>query len=248
MAKLAARFRLGSKLLKVYATSKGLKGKLYCFTWDTTVSPNKCSLVLQSSADFLEADRDNTIYRVKQYFGMNNAKQVHTDNYIDVNHRVIWTNNDYDEWETCMKEGYPDEASREEEGITIDYETYQEECDNSLYDERANLNVSVDGVIVCFADLGLWDGHHNAAKTFGSNVKNILYSSDDYLDWYCDRYNVRGTGIHHDGTNTYLYRVAKDGETARSLVNKITYEDMTVEQFMKATKSLRPYVAKVYGW
>lgn len=242
MAKLAARFRLGSKLLKVYATSKGLKGKLYCFTWDTTVSPNKCSLVLQSSADFLEADRDNTIYRVKQYFGMNNAKQVHTDNYIDVNHRVIWTNNDYDEWKTCMLE---DEEYNEDE---LDYERYSEDCSDNLYDERANLNVPVDGVIVCFADLGLWDGHHNGAKTFGSNVKNILYSSDDYLDWYCDRYNVRCTGIHHDGTNTYLYRVAKDSTQADDLVNSIVYGDMTVEQFMKATKSLRSYVANVYGW
>jgi len=242
MAKLTARFRLGSKLLKVYTTSKGLKGKLYCFTWDTTVSPNKCSLVLQSSADFLEADRDNTIYRVKQYFGMNNAKQVHTDNYIDVNHRVIWTNNDYDEWKTCMLEY---EEYDEDE---LDYEHYHEDCSNNLYDERANLNVPVDGVIVCFADLGLWDGHHNGAKTFGSNVKNILYSSDDYLDWYCDRYNVRGTGIHHDGTNTYLYRVAKDSTQANDLVNSIAYGDMTVEQFMKATKSLRSYVANVYGW
>lgn len=242
MAKLTARFRLGSKLLKIYATSKGLKGRLYQFTWDTTVSPNKCKLILQSSADFLEADRDNTQYRVKEYFGMNNAKLVHSDSYIDVNHRVIWTNNDYDEWKTCMLEY---EEYDEDE---LDYERYSEDCSDNLDDERANLNVSVDGVIVCFADLGLWDGHHNAAKTFGSNVKNILASSDDYLDWYCDRYNVRGTGIHHDGTNTYLYRVAKDGETARSLVNKITYEDMTVEQFMKATKSLRPYVAKVYGW
>ena len=147
-----------------------------------------------------------------------------------------------------MKEDYPNGVDEDGEEINIDYERYAEDCSTFLDDERGNLDVPVNGVIVCFADLGLWDGHHNGAKTFGDNVKNILYSSDDYLDWYCDRFNVRGTGIHHDGTNTYLYRVAKDREQADDLVNEIAYGDMTVEQFMKATKSLRPYVAKVYGW
>ena len=167
---------------------------------------------------------------------------------INKSHRVIWTNNDYSEWEKCMLLDYPDEASREEENIEISYERYMEDCDQYLYDERDNLDVPVDGVIVCFAVLGLWDGKHNGAKTFGSNVKNILYSNDDYLDWYCDRYNVRCTGVHHDGTNTYLYRVAKSREQAENLVQAIAYEGMTEEQFRKATKSLRPYVAKVYGW
>ena len=248
MAKLIARYRLGSKLLKIYTTSKGLKGKLYQFVCDTSVSPNRYSLKLVDSKEFLAVDRENTEGRVKGYFQMNFAKPVTSDSLIDINHRIIWSNNDYDEWEACMKEDYPDEASREEEGITIDYETYQDECDDSLYDERGNLNVPVDGIIVCFAVLGLWDGDHNGAKVFGTNVKDILYSNDDYLDWYCDRYNVRCTGIHHDGTNTYLYRVAKSRKQAENLVDAIIYKDMTEEQFIKATKSLRPYVAKVYGW
>ena len=143
---------------------------------------------------------------------------------------------------------YPDEASREEENIEITYERYMEDRDNDLYDERANLDVPVDGVIICFADLGLWDGHHQGAKKFGSNVKNILYSDCDGIDWFCDRYNVRCEASHHDGSNSYLYRVAKDNEQANRLVQAIAYEDMTEEEFRKATKSLRPYVAKVYGW
>jgi hypothetical protein len=96
--------------------------------------------------------------------------------------------------------------------------------------------------------LGLWDGKHIGAKCVGTNVKQILYSDCEYLDWYCDRYNVRCTAIHHDGTNSYLYRVAKDREQANRLVDMIADGEMTEEQFRKATKSLRPYVAKVYGW
>jgi hypothetical protein len=45
-----------------------------------------------------------------------------------------------------------------------------------------------------------------------------------------------------------LYRVAKSKEDAERLVNAIAYGGMTEEQFRKATRSLRPYVANVYGW
>ena len=238
------RFRKADRLLKVKKSGNGLRGILYKFEWDTSVSPNKCHLVKMESASFNTTD----VEVVKRQFGMIDSKSVTSDNYIDVNHRVIWTNDDYSEWEACMLIDYPDEASREEEGIEINYERYYADCDQYLYDERANLDVEVDGWIVAFGVLGLWDGNHNAACTFGNKVKNILKSECDYLDWYCDRYNVRCRASHHDGTNYYLYRVAKDREQAKRLVDAIAYEGMTEEQFRKATRSLRPYVAKVYGW
>ena len=238
------RFRKADRLLKVKKSGNGLRGILYKFEWDTSVSPNKCHLVKMESASFNTTD----VEVVKRQFGMIGSKPVTSDNYIDVNHRVIWTNDDYDEWEKCMLADYPDEESREAEGIEINYERYAEDCDNNLDDERANLDVEVNGVIVAFGVLGLWDGNHNAACTFGNKVKNILKSECDYLDWYCDRYNVRCRASHHDGTNYYLYRVAKNSEQAKRLVDAIAYEGMTEEEFRKSTKSLRPYVAKVYGW
>ena len=240
MSKIESRYRLGNKLLKIYSANGYLRGVLYEFKCDTSVSPNKWNLVKVSAANFYEKDGDATDYRVKQYFGMGNARFTTTDNFVNVNHRVIWTNNDYAEWEACMKEDCPTEE--------ITYERYSEDCELCLDDERENLDKEVDGVIVAFADLGLWDGRTNGARIEGTNVKDILHSNCDYLDWYCDRYNVRCSAIHHDGTNHYLYRVAKDWEQAERLVNKIAYEGMTEEQFMKATRSLRPYVAKEYGW
>lgn len=252
MGKLKSRYRKGDKLLKIYETERNtggwLRGVLYQFKWDTSVSPNKCYLSKLSAANFYEKDGDMDEFRVKEYFGMCDARFVRGDGYIDYDHRVIWCNDDYDEWERCMLIDYPDEESREEEGIEINYERYHADCDQYLYDERANLDVEVDGVIVAFGVLGLWDGNHNAACTFGNKVKNILKSECDYIDWYCDRYNVRCKASHHDGTNYYLYRVAKDREQAKRLVDAIAYEGMTEEEFRKATRSLRPYVAKVYGW
>lgn len=163
--------------------------------------------------------------------------------------RIIWDNLDifYDEWVEDFKDSCEANGIDESE---MDLCEWVDQClEDFLDDERDNLNKEVNGVIVCFADLGLWDGHHQGAKTFGTNVKNILYDSNcDHAKWYCDRWNVRFDGAHHDGRNHYLYRVAKDRETAERLVEKIACGGMTEQQFMKATKSLRPYVADVYGW
>lgn len=160
---------------------------------------------------------------------------------VNKNRRIIWSNDEYDEWKKEMlSEGYNEEE--------LTYELYYDDCDISLGDERSNLDIEVEGVIVAFAVLGLWDGKHNAAKAFGTNVKNILSSDCDYTTWFCNRYNVCCDATHHDGSNHYLYRVAKDRETANRLVEKIAYEDMTEEQFRRQTRSLRPYVAEIYGW
>jgi len=155
--------------------------------------------------------------------------------------KIIWSNNDYDEWEKAMLEdGYSEEE--------ISYELYYENKEFDMQDERANLNVDVDGCIIAIADLGLWDGRRNAAKIVGCNVKDILYSDCDFVTWYCDRYNVCCDAIHHDGTNYITYRVAKSRESAEELIDKLISDKISLEGLMKKTKSLRPYVAKVYGW
>ena len=153
--------------------------------------------------------------------------------------RIIWSNNDYAEWCKAMA----DEITEEE--ITPEYYAFCRETD--LDDERCNLNVEVDGCIIAFADLGLWNGRRESAGIIGTNVKDILYSNCDYITWYCDAYNVRCDAIHHDGTNHYLYRVAESREKAERILEEFG-RGMTEEKFRRMTKSLRPYVAKVYGW
>jgi hypothetical protein len=130
----------------------------------------------------------------------------------------------------------------------INPETYYGECEINLDDERANLKKDVDGYIIAFANLGLWNGRVNGAKLIGTSVADILSSECDYCTWYCDPFNVKFEGVHHDGTNRALYRVARSKQHAEHLANLIAYHGMTEESFRRATKSLRPYVAKVYGW
>ena len=73
---------------------------------------------------------------------------------------IIWSNEnlDLDDWREDLQEQYPD---------CSEDELYRIMCETNadyLSDERVNLNKEVDGVIVCFADLGLWDGHHQGAR------------------------------------------------------------------------------------
>lgn len=148
------------------------------------------------------------------------------------------------------------EETREEDGIEEKYddeELYEwMETLNADYldDERANLNIEVDGEILIIADLGLWDGRHSAYKIMESkNIKDILYSKCDLAEWYSDGKDIRFKGIHHDGTNYYLYRVTRNDIDVDEFLDKLyNQESISNEEIEKYTKSLHPYVAKVYGW
>ena len=118
-----------------------------------------------------------------------------------------------------------------------------------IEDERMNLDKEVNGVIVAFADLGLWDGHHNGIKIVGTNVSDILTDfGGDMNTWFADRYNVRCVSRHHDGTNQILFRYVDDMDKARRLERRFMTEDMTEDKFVRATKTLVHHVNAVYGW
>ena len=116
-----------------------------------------------------------------------------------------------------------------------------------LNDERLNLDKEVNGVIIAFADLGLWHGRRQGYKIIGNNIADILRSSYD-AEWFGDTYNIRGVEYHHDGTNHILYRVAKDMGTAQRITEKIHDGTINEAQFRRMTRSLHPYVADIYGW
>lgn len=236
MRKLISILKEQARTLKVFESKNKLRGEIY----------ENGALVM--AADFFVKDNDATEHRVIEYFNFNNYYRVPFERKngkivlypINKQKRIIWTNNDYEEWCDAMKDEITDEE------ITPEY--YDFCCEINLEDERANLNVEVDGYIVAFASLGLWNGRVNGAKLVGTNVRDILHSYDDYVTWYCDVHNVKAEMIHHDGTNYVIYRVARNKEFAEKLVNMIAYNGMTEEGFRRATKSLRPYVAEVYGW
>ena len=243
MRKLLSIYRNGKEELRFYqcpnklsAVITSLDGKQYLNGYDSRRKDVDTFIKLGGEKQIIDFLGFSGYYRVP--FERKNGKIVLYP--INKQKRIIWTNNDYEEWCDAMKGEITDEE------ITPEYYAFC--CDNNLDDERANLDVEVDGYIVAFASLGLWNGRFNGAKLVGTNVRDILYSNNDYVTWYCDCHNVRAEMIHHDGTNYIIYRVAKNKEFAEKLVNMIAYNGMTEEQFRRATRSLKPYVAAVYGW
>ena len=127
-------------------------------------------------------------------------------------------------------------------------EEWADEVYLGLSDERGNLDKKVNGIIIAFADLGLWQGRRNAFQIFGNNIANILHTRCEDAEWYGDAYNIRGILRHHDGTNYVLYRIAKDEETAERIAAKIYNGEIDERGVRKLTRSLYPDVAAVYGW
>jgi hypothetical protein len=158
--------------------------------------------------------------------------------------RVIWQNYDVQPDDEFYKEEYPDLS---EDGM---YNRAVEDNDMFLDDERDNLNIQLDNPILVIADLGLWNGRHSGYKIIQSgNIKDILYSDCDYVEWYSDGYNILARMSHHDGTNYLTYKEIRSGVDIDNLLNKIyNGKYYSMSYLRRYTRSILPYVAGVYGW
>ena len=160
---------------------------------------------------------------------------------------IIWSNRNLDlaDWKDFLEEEYPE--------VTDEYEQYElisEMNMEYLRDERCNLSEKVDGRILVIADLGLWDGRRQGYKILDNTISDILYDRDgEYLEWYGDGYNIKATVSHHDGTNFYEYRVIREDRNIENLLDAIyNGEEINRKKLNYYTKSLYPYIAKIYGW
>ena len=167
---------------------------------------------------------------------------------------IIWSNMnlDVEDWADGYKE-YLEINDIEDKDPDDEHAIYEWMCetnDEYLDDERCNLNKKVDGRILVIGDLGFWYGRKSGYKIINScNIKDILYSDCDYIEWYGDGYNIRSVQHHHDGTNYCLYRVIREDRNINNLLDAIyNGEEITNEKLNYYTKSLYKYVADVYGW
>lgn len=166
---------------------------------------------------------------------------------------IIWSNMnlDIEDWRDDYKEyleynGF-DERHDNDDDL---YNWMMETNDEYLGDEQMNLDKVVEGRILVIADLGLWNGRKSGYKIIDSgNISDILGFTYDYAEFYGDGYNIRGTEVHHDGTNHYLYRVVREDRNIQNLLDDI-YEgkEYTMKKLNYYTKSLYKDVAAVYGW
>jgi hypothetical protein len=123
---------------------------------------------------------------------------------------------------------------------------------NNMYldDERMNLDERVDGRILVICDLGLWYGRRQGYRIIEShNIKDILQYRYEYAEFYGDGKDIRGTEVHHDGTNHYLYRIIKEDRDIDKLLDAIDNgEEISRQKLNYYTQSLYKDVAAVYGW
>lgn len=116
-------------------------------------------------------------------------------------------------------------------------------------DEFSNLNQPLGNYVVAFACLGLWNGVKSGYKVLGKNLNTIFQVSADSNTYYYDRYNVRATCVHHDGTNEILFRKLKDGIDKTWFENYMYQNNYELDsnQLSRYTDSLVPYVKSIYG-
>lgn len=116
--------------------------------------------------------------------------------------------------------------------------------------ERLNLDVETGGYIIALADLGLWDGRRIGYRKFGTNIKDIFdFCSCDDAEWYADKYNVRANLHHHDRTNRLVFRYVESEDELEKVCDAIYNGKIKDESgFFRMTKSIRPFIANVYGW
>lgn len=162
--------------------------------------------------------------------------------------QIIWTSESYlddkarKEYEKSQRNIFDDED------FNVSDTEWAEAVNERLSDERINLDKQIDGVVIAFADLGLWNGRRQGYKILGHNINGIFNVSEDDNEWYGDGFNIRGSLTHHDGTHYVLYRVAKDMDEAERIGEMIYNREIDEAGFRKKTRSLYPYVAEIYGW
>lgn len=167
--------------------------------------------------------------------------------------RIIWSNinYDFDEWKEQLIQYQKENDYDDPEDVSDDdvWAFRDESLSNWLDDEYANLTINTDGRVIAIADLGLWNGRRQGYKILNSMVSEIFKVSEDYNEYYSDGYNIKATCTHHDGTNFIEYRVIREDRNIQNLLCDIyDGKEITRKELNYYTKSLFPYVAKVYGW
>lgn len=119
-----------------------------------------------------------------------------------------------------------------------------------MYDcERTNLDYTLPNNIIAFGSVGRWNGTFDGGRIMGNNLNEILYTGDcpDISVTY-DRFNVHSTLAHHDGRHSMTYRMIKEGVDADWLLEKQVYGGgLSKSDISRYTKSLVPYIKKIYG-
>ena len=139
----------------------------------------------------------------------------------------------------------------EEQGIEnpTDEEIYDEmsECNRIAFnddrDEFANRGKDIEGTVIVIGDVGCWNGRKDCIKILNrfEDVMNFMTKYDSFKI-YIDRYDIKGVGHHHDGTDYLTFREMHPRYFRDEIGDIFLSYENNVEQFVKnCTRSLRKY-------
>ena len=166
------------------------------------------------------------------------------------NKKIIWSNMDLnvDDW----RDGYAEFCEINNITDGDEHDIYNWMIDTNaeyLEDERANLNKQLDGDIIIFGDLGLWNGRANSYSITRANLNAIFDINADLIEFYGDGHEIRATSCHHDGRNYYQFRAIRNGRDINNLLDAfLTGEYISPRKLNYYTRSVYPDIARVYGW
>jgi hypothetical protein len=174
--------------------------------------------------------------------------------------RTIWSSESFYTQDDDVKEQYKRDIMEQydiddEEELTEEkLAQYWYEDNEFNYDcERDNLGKDIDGCIIALArrssNYGAICGNgREATKVVGYSIAGILETTADDADWWAEDYNIEGRLSDHDGSWYVTYRVCKDYSEAERLQDMAYEGKLDNADIMARTKSLYPYIAKIYGW
>lgn len=174
--------------------------------------------------------------------------------------RTIWSSESFYIQDDDVKEQYKRDIMEQydiddEEELTEEkLAQYWYEDNEFNYDcERDNLSKDIDGCIIALArrssHYGAICGNgREATKVVGYSIAGILETTADDADWWAEDYNIEGRLSDHDGSWYVTYRVCKDYSEAERLQDMAYEGKLDNADIMARTKSLYPYIAKIYGW
>ena len=105
------------------------------------------------------------------------------------------------------------------------------------------------GFLLC-GDIGTWRGSV-AGGCYVNEFDDLYKFWEDCRDVkvYDEGGHLYIQATHHDGTNYYEYRVIREDRNIENLLDAIyNGEEISRARLNYYTKSLYPYVAKIYGW
>lgn len=148
-------------------------------------------------------------------------------------------------------EGLEDYVANSEEWIQDlseeeQFQAYSEYVYSLLDDEKANLDIELDGTILMYGSVGRWNGTSYGADPCGHNIANIFDAvQDDEFKFYVEDGDVWATSSNHDGSSLYLFRLASD-----DYIEKLDEGEPIggIDNFIANTEPIAQPVCDVYGW